>query len=201
MLDLEAKISSFRKMVWDEEKEKSEKELYQSTEDNSKLVSDKKTELEKYLEENVKDRQTFAETRKNENVSKKEFESKNDIFLYRQSLLDDLTKRIKENLKDFTNTKDYKDKLSSMIDNSLKELDLSKEEVIVSVLEKDKNIIDFPNVEVIDDEYIGGFIISNLDRDFRYNYTYLNKLKDKKYEVGKKLNQLLESERFNESKN
>lgn len=201
MLDLEAKISSFRKMVWDEEKEKSEKELYQSTEDNSKLVSDKKTELEKYLEENVKDRQTFAETRKNENVSKKEFESKNDIFLYRQSLLDDLTKRIKENLKDFTNTKDYKDKLNSIINNSLKQLDLSKEEVIVSVLEKDKNIIDFPNVEVIDDEYIGGFIISNLDRDFRYNFTYLNKLKDKKYEVGKKLNQLLESERFNESKN
>ncbi|MDU2557483.1 MAG: ATPase, partial [Anaerococcus prevotii] len=67
--------------------------------------------------------------------------------------------------------------------------------------EKDKNLIDFPNVEIIDDEYIGGFIISNLDRDFRYNYTYLNRLKDKKYEVGKKLNQLLESESFNESKN
>ncbi|WP_394271259.1 V-type ATP synthase subunit E [Anaerococcus nagyae] len=201
MLDLNAKLSTFRKMVWDEEKEKSEKELYQSTEDNSKLVSDKKTELEKNLEDSVKDRQIFAEMRKNENVSKKEFESKNDIFLYRQSLLEDLTKRIKENLKDFTNTNDYKDKLSSMINNSLKELDLSKEEVIVSVLEKDKNLIDFPNVEIIDDEYIGGFIISNLDRDFRYNYTYLNRLKDKKYEVGKKLNQLLESESFNESKN
>ena len=201
MLDLEAKISSFRKMVWDEEKEKSEKELYQSTEDNSKLVSDKKTELEKNLEDSVKDRQIFAEMRKNENVSKKEFESKNAIFLYRQSLLEDLTNRIKANLKDFTNTNDYKDKLSSMINNSLKELDLSKEEVIVSVLEKDKNLIDFPNVEIIDDEYIGGFIISNLDRDFRYNYTYLNRLKDKKYEVGKKLNQLLESESFNESKN
>ena len=68
MLDLEAKISSFRKMVWDEEKEKSEKELYQSTEDNSKLVSDKKAELEKHLEESVKDRQIFAEIRKNLNL-------------------------------------------------------------------------------------------------------------------------------------
>lgn len=201
MLDLEAKISSFRKMVWDEEKEKSEKELYQSTEDNSKLVSDKKAELEKHLEDSVKDRQIFAETRKNENVSKKEFESKNDIFLYRQSLLEDLIKRIKENLRDFTNTKDYKDKLTLMIDKALEELGLSKEEVIISVLEKDKKLINFPNVEVLDDGYIGGFIISNLDRDFRYNYTYLNRLKDKKYEVGKKLNQLLESESFNESKN
>lgn len=201
MLDLEAKISSFRKMVWDEEKEKSEKELYQSTDDNSKLVLDKKTELEKNLEESVKDRQTFAEMRKNENVSKKEFESKNDIFLYKQSLLEDLTKRIKEKLKNYTNTEDYKDKLAYMIDKSLKELGLSKDEVIVSVLDKDKNLIDFPNVEFIDDEYIGGFIISNLDKDFRYNYTYLNRLRDKKYEVGKKLNQLLESESFNESKN
>ena len=31
MLDLSAKISSFRKMVWSNEKRKSEKQLYDST--------------------------------------------------------------------------------------------------------------------------------------------------------------------------
>lgn len=201
MLDLQAKISSFRKMVWDEEKEKSESELYNSTEENSKLIENKKSELEESLKESLRERKIFAETRKNENVSKKEYEAKNNLYLYKQSLLEDLIKKIKANLIAYTNTKEYKAKLNQDIKQSLKDLNLSDNDIIVGVLEKDLDLIDFPNKEIIDDDFIGGYYISNLERDFRYNFTYLNKLKDRKYEVGKKLNQLLESERFNESKN
>lgn len=201
MLDLEAKISSFRKMVWDEEKEKSENELYSSTEENSKLVGDKKSSLENDLETSVRDRKTFAEMRKNENVSKKEFESKNSLYLYKQYLLDDLNNKIIEKLVTYTDSNEYKNNLESNIKKSIEELNLGSEAVIVGVREKDKDLLNFPNVEVIEDDYIGGYIISDLNHEFRYNYTFLNKLKDKKYEVGKKLNQLLESESFNESKN
>ena len=201
MLDLEAKISSFRKMVWDEEKEKSENELYSSTEENSKLVEDKKSSLENDLETSVRDRKTFAEMRKNENVSKKEFESKNSLYLYKQSLLDDLNNKIIEKLVTYTDSDEYKNNLESNIKKSIEELNLGSDAVIVGVREKDKDLLNFPNVEVIEDDYIGGYIISDLNHEFRYNYTFLNKLKDKKYEVGKKLNQLLESESFNESKN
>ncbi|MDU5148662.1 V-type ATP synthase subunit E family protein [uncultured Anaerococcus sp.] len=201
MLDLEAKISSFRKMVWDEEKEKSENELYSSTEENSKLVEDKKSSLENDLETSVRDRKTFAEMRKNENVSKKEFESKNSLYLYKQYLLDDLNNKIIEKLVTYTDSNEYKNNLESNIKKSIEELNLGSEAVIVGVREKDKDLLNFPNVEVIEDDYIGGYIISDLNHEFRYNYTFLNKLKDKKYEVGKKLNQLLESESFNESKN
>ena len=201
MLDLEAKISSFRKMVWDEEKEKSENELYSSTEENSKLIEDKKINLENDLETSVRDRKTFAEMRKNENVSKKEFESKNSLYLYKQSLLDDLNNKIIEKLVTYTDSDEYKNNLESNIKKSIEELNLGSDAVIVGVREKDKDLLNFPNVEAIEDDYIGGYIISDLNREFRYNYTFLNKLKDKKYEVGKKLNQLLESESFNESKN
>ena len=201
MLDLEAKISSFRKMVWDEEKEKSEQELYNSTEENSKLIESKKEDLEQGLEETVRDRKSFAEMRKNENISKKEFEAKNNLFLYKESLLEDLNDRIVRKLLAYTKTKEYQNNLENKINDSINELKLNSEDVIISVLDRDRQLINFPNVESLDDEYIGGYLISNLDRDFRYNYTYLNKLKDKKYEVGKKLNQLLESESFNESNN
>ena len=201
MLDLEAKISSFRKMVCDEEKEKSENELYSSTEENSKLIEDKKSNLENDLETSVRDRKTFAEMRKNENVSKKEFESKNSLYLYKQYLLDDLNNKIIEKLVTYTDSDEYKNNLESNIKKSIEELNLCSEAVIVGVREKDKDLLNFPNVEVIEDDYIGGYIISDLNHEFRYNYTFLNKLKDKKYEVGKKLNQLLESESFNESKN
>ena len=201
MLDLEAKISSFRKMVWDEEKEKSENELYSSTEENSKLVEDKKSSLENDLETSVRDRKTFAEMRKNENVSKKEFESKNSLYLYKQYLLDDLNNKIIEKLVTYTDSDEYKNNLESNIKKSIEELNLGSDAVIVGVREKDKDLLNFPNVEIIEDDYIGGYIISDLNHEFRYNYTFLNNLKDKKYEVGKKLNQLLESESFNESKN
>lgn len=201
MLDLEAKISSFRKMVWDEEKEKSENELYSSTEENSKLIEDKKSNLENDLETSVRDRKTFAEMRKNENVSKKEFESKNSLYLYKQYLLDDLNNKIIEKLVTYTDSNEYKNNLESNIKKSIEELNLGSEAVIVGVREKDKDLLNFPNVEIIEDDYIGGYIISDLNHEFRYNYTFLSNLKDKKYEVGKKLNQLLESESFNESKN
>lgn len=201
MLDLEAKISSFRKMVWDEEKEKSENELYSSTEENSKLVEDKKKNLEYDLETSVRDRKTFAEMRKNENVSKKEFDSKNSLYLYKQSLLDDLNNKIIQKLVSYTDSDEYKDNLESNIKKSIEELNLVSDDVILGVREKDKDLLNFPNVEVIEDDYIGGYIISDLNHEYRYNYTFLNKLKDKKYEVGKKLNQLLERESFNESKN
>ena len=125
MLDLQAKISSFRKMVWDEEKEKSESELYNSTEENSKLIENKKSELEENLKESLRERKIFAETRKNENVSKKEYEAKNNLYLYKQSLLEDLIKKIKANLITYTNSKEYRAKLNQDIKQSLKDLNLS----------------------------------------------------------------------------
>ncbi|WP_243343070.1 ATPase [Anaerococcus sp. AGMB09787] len=201
MLDIEAKLSSFRKMVWGEEKEQSEEELYKSTEINSKIVSDKKLELDEKLKESIRDREAFAKSKKNESLSKKEADAKNNIYVHRQFLVEDLYKRIVDKLRAYTASDVYKENLNSKIKNSIKSLSLNAEDLIIGVVEKDLDDIDFINKEAIPNEYIGGYIISNKDREFRYNFTYLNKLNMKKYEVGKKLNELLESESFNESKN
>ena len=45
MLDLNAKLSTFRKMVWDEEKARSEEQLYNSTNINSQQIEEKKQKL------------------------------------------------------------------------------------------------------------------------------------------------------------
>lgn len=201
MLDIEAKLSSFRKMVWGEEKEQSEEELYKSTEINSKIVSDKKLELDEKLKESIRDREAFAKSKKNERLSKKEADAKNNIYVHRQFLVEDLYKRIMEKLRAYTASDAYKANLNSNIKNSIKSLNLNEDDLIIGVVEKDLDEVDFINKEAIPNEYIGGYIISNKDREFRYNFTYLNKLNMKKYEVGKRLNELLESESFNESKN
>lgn len=70
MLDIEAKLSSFRKMVWDEEKEKTDQELFQSTERNSSFLDSKNESRKEDFEKKVKDRDVFLEIRKNEEISK-----------------------------------------------------------------------------------------------------------------------------------
>ena len=60
MLDLSAKISSFRKMVWSNEKRKSEKELYDSTDFSSKTLNEIKDNLEKNYKLYIEKRKEFA---------------------------------------------------------------------------------------------------------------------------------------------
>ena len=99
MLDLEAKLSSFRKMVWDEEKEKTDQELFQSTEKNSSFLDSKNEIRKKDFEKKVKDRDIFLEIRKNEEISKISEEEKNKFFAYKEELLDDFYEKLIEKLK------------------------------------------------------------------------------------------------------
>ena len=201
MLDLNAKLSAFRKMVWDEERAISEKELYDSTAINSKFIEDKKNNLENDLKNALDSRESFAKIRSNEKISKFEQEQKNNFFSHKQYLLNDMVKAIKDKLMTYTQSEEYKNNLDIRIKKSIKDLSLSEDEFIVLVKEADKDFVNFDNVEIMDDKYIGGFILKAKDGSYQYNQTLLNKIDDNKYEIGKTLYKLFESESFNESEN
>lgn len=201
MLDIEAKLSSFRKMVWDEEKEKTDQELFQSTERNSSFLDSKNESRKEDFEKKVKDRDVFLEIRKNEEISKISQDEKNRFFAYKEQLLDDFYEKLTDKLKAYRKTSDYKDKLQKEIEGKIKSLDLNEEEIIVAVVDEDLTLIDFKHTESIEKTNIGGFMLIDINKEFRYNFTYRQKIREKKYEFGKKLYQVLESESFNESKN
>lgn len=201
MLDIEAKLSSFRKMVWDEEKLKTDNELFLSTEKNSSYIDNKNKQRNKEFEENIKDRKNFLKIRKNEEISKIKQEEKNDFYAYREELLDDFYNRLISKLRAYKKTDSYKQSLPAEIKKYMNELDLSEDKIVVCVLEEDLDLIDFKNKQAIDNTYIGGFILKDINNEFRYNFSYKERIRDKKYEFGKKLYQVLESERFNESNN
>ena len=201
MLDIEAKLSSFRKMVWDEEKEKTDQELFQSTERNSSFLDSKNESRKEDFEKKVKDRDVFLEIRKNEEISKISQDEKNRFFAYKEQLLDDFYEKLTDKLKAYRKTSDYKDKLQKEIEGKIKSLGLNEEEIIVAVVEEDLNLIDFKHTESIEKTNIGGFMLIDINKEFRYNFTYRQKIREKKYEFGKKLYQVLESESFNESNN
>lgn len=201
MLDIEAKLSSFRKMVWDEEKLKTDNELFLSTEKNSSYIDNKNKQRNKEFEENIKDRKNFLKIRKNEEISKIKQEEKNDFYAYREELLDDFYNRLISKLRAYKKNDSYKQSLPAEIKKYMNELDLSEDKIVVCVLEEDLDLIDFKNKQAIDNTYIGGFILKDINNEFRYNFSYKERIRDKKYEFGKKLYQVLESERFNESNN
>lgn len=201
MLDIEAKLSSFRKMVWDEEKEKTDQELFQSTERNSSFLDSKNESRKEDFEKKVKDRDVFLEIRKNEEISKISQDEKNRFFAYKEQLLDDFYEKLTDKLKAYRKTSDYKDKLQKEIEGKIKSLGLNEDEIIVAVVDEDLNLIDFKHTESIDKTNIGGFMLIDINKEFRYNFTYRQKIRENKYEFGKKLYQVLESESFNESNN
>lgn len=201
MLDIEAKLSSFRKMVWDEEKEKTDQELFQSTEKNSLYLDSKNEARKEDYKKRVKDRDVFLEIRKNEEISKISQEEKNRFFAYKEQLLDDFYEKLTNKLKAYRKTSDYKENLQKDIEDKIKSLHLNEDDIIVAVVEDDLDLIDFKHKEKIDKQKIGGFMLIDINKEFRYNFTYRQKIRENKYEFGKKIYQVFESESFNESNN
>ena len=201
MLDIEAKLSSFRKMVWDEEKEKTDQELFQSTEKNSLYLDSKNEARKEDYKKRVKDRDVFLEIRKNEEISKISQEEKNRFFAYKEQLLDDFYEKLTNKLKAYRKTSDYKENLQKDIEYKIKSLHLNEDDIIVAVVEDDLDLIDFKHKEKIDKQKIGGFMLIDINKEFRYNFTYRQKIRENKYEFGKKIYQVFESESFNESNN
>ena len=201
MLDIEAKLSSFRKMVWDEEKEKTEQELFQSKEKNSLYLDSKNEARKEDYEKRVKDRDVFLEIRKNEEISKISQEEKNRFFAYKEQLLDDFYEKLTNKLKAYRKTSDYKENLQKDIEDKIKSLHLNEDDIIVAVVEDDLDLIDFKHKEKIEKQKIGGFMLIDINKEFRYNFTYRQKIRENKYEFGKKIYQVFESESFNESNN
>ena len=201
MLDINQKLRTFRTMVWDEEKAKSEKELYNSTNINSDQIYEKKSNLEKDLKATLDNRKSFATIRGNGKVSKLEEEQKTNFYAHKEQLLNDLVGEIKKRLAEYTKTDEYKKKLPEEIKKTIGEINENADDFEVLVKEEDKNLIDYPNIGTLDDKYIGGFILKVKDGSYQYNQTYLKKIEEKQYDIGKTLYNLFESESLNESNN
>lgn len=201
MLDLNIKLSSFRKMVWDEEKAKSEEELYNSTIINSNQIQEKKEKLEKDLKASLENRKSFATIRGNEKISKLQEEQKTNFYAYKEHLLNELVSEIKEKLIAYTNTDQYKENLPIEIEKAIRELGENIEDFDILVKKDDQDLISYKDVSTLDDKYLGGFILKAKNGSYQYNQTYLNRLEEKKYDIGRVLYDLFEKESFDESNN
>lgn len=193
MLDLSAKISSFRKMVWSNEKRKSEKELYDSTDFSSKTLNEIKDDLDKNYKLYIEKRKEFANARKNEKIANISQNKKTSYNKFKESLLDELIEEIKDELKNYSNSNEYKKKLAIKANEIYKNLSENSKDLILCVKKSDQELFDF-NTEEMDDSKIGGFIIKNKDLTYQYDYSLEKKLDNYKYEIGSKFYKIISDE-------
>lgn len=198
MLDINSKISSFRKMIWDSEKEKSQSQLQESAQKNKKVLEDKKERLDRDFNDYINKRKAFAEYRKNELIAKENESAKDKYYRHKKEILDDLKNHIINELIAYTDSDDYKKNLTEDIDREYKKLrdEDPDTDYFIAVLDKDMDLLKEKSYELksLPDKYIGGFLIKSQDGSFQYDFTLIRKLEDYKYEIGKSLYTLLESE-------
>lgn len=194
MIDLTSKLSSFRKMVWDNEKKKSEKELYDSSAFSSNTIENKRQKLNRNLQKYLEKRRVFATTRKNEIIAKKSEEEKSSYYKYKESLLEEIIDDIRSELVSYAKSEEYKEKLKKDVKKSYDDLtDDEKKSLELCVRKEDKNLFDFETMALPDSD-IGGFILKDKDGSFEYDFSLRKKLLDYKYEIGKKLYTVLDKE-------
>lgn len=193
MIDISSKLSSFRKLVWDVEKKKSENQLYDSINTSSDVIDKKRSDLDKEMKTYLDKRKVFATTRKNEIVARKTEEEKSTFNIYKEELLKDTIAAIKEELIAYSKTADYKTKLIEKVDQVYEDIkENSDQDYTLLVKKEDLDLFHAYKTDVLDDSFLGGFIFEAMDKSYQYDYTLKRKLENKEYEIGKKLYSLLE---------
>ncbi len=202
MIDISSKLSSFRKLVWDVEKRKSEKQLYDSINTSSEVLDKKKQDLKENMDSYIDKRKVFATTRKNEIVARKTEEEKSTFNVYKEELLKETIEAIKKDLIAYSKTSAYKEKLMVEVEKAYDDLkENSDKDYILLVKEDDLNLFHDYQTEVMDDSNLGGFIFEDTDKTYQYDFTLKRKLENKKYQIGKKLYSLLEGGEINNDTN
>lgn len=201
MILLENKIAIFNKIVFLKQKEECEKRIREEREKADKILAEKIESLKKDEEAFVNRRVTLAKRRGYELIASVE-EQKRVLFLEEdEKLLNELLETLSQKLLEFTKTDEYVNLEAENFKNILDEIDEKSIYLYVknneneSLIEKFKEIAKEKGVDLIIDElfeyYIGGFIISDMDRTYNINLSLKNKLEDMRYEIGSMLHEKL----------
>ena len=201
MITVEENLDIFHRIVYRDEEEKFLKTLKELEKQNEQLLVDKQEEMELVRAEIVRRKINQAKVERNEIKSESLEDTKAKLRQKKKELEDDIVKSIIDKAKEFITTKEYGEYLCHNLDKYLVEFE--EEEVVLILRENDKLISENCLkklktatgktfiVETMEEEKIGGFLISNKERSFNIDHTLRTLIEEKEYMIGKKLTQAL----------
>ncbi|MET3617223.1 vacuolar-type H+-ATPase subunit E/Vma4 [Peptoniphilus olsenii] len=201
MILLENKISIFNKIVFLKKKEECDALIEEEQEKAEKILQDKIKVLENDRENYIKRRVALAEKQGYEQIAKANEEKRVLALQEDEKLLDKLLTSLLKKLEDFTKTDEYVNLEKNSFEQILDEIE---EETIYLFIKNDENprlvealqnVADEKKVELIVGElydyHIGGFIISDINRNYNIDLSLKNRVEDMKYEIGAMLHNKL----------
>ncbi len=192
MVELQSKVVLFRNMIWSEEKQISEQKLHASTEQNTKLITQRKNKLARDERDYIHQHVERARREANERLAVRKQENQRIFLETQRKCFDALTETIRQKFQQFVGTEEYQDWLRKHLSAAFQSHGGDE----VYVLPQDADIArEVCGADVIIHEMspveIGGFLLVNADQTRRARHTFRHLMQDHAYEIGRALNHWL----------
>jgi V/A-type H+/Na+-transporting ATPase subunit E len=202
MTTIDDKLELFNKLIFDKiytEKKIEIDKFYKEKEEV--LIKEKEKQEEKRIAF-INDADKKGRLKENEIVAKEEIVISQKLLALKKELLSETASALKDRIREFTKTEEYKDFLFKLIEQSEEILD--DKNYILSLTDQDKEKYGDEikkqfsekikgNIELKSSELdiLGGLIIEESEGNYRINNTLLNKLDDTREYAGLLLTDLL----------
>lgn len=202
MILLEKKLDIFNKIIYANKKKDYEKKLLEVKNSNQNELKDYEQKLIDEYNLNLKKRTRKAEQKSIEKLRTAEQESRRELLVLKENILQKLFDNVTKKILDFVKTDAYKEKLIKNIEENLAGLDYK---VVLLVLQNDYDYVtkNFSSEKVeetksIPNNYLGGFMIQDVEETVNFDYTYLSKMEDCKHAMGEDIHNLMTGGDINE---
>lgn len=209
MIYLENKLDLFKKIVYDKRRVANEKKLQETKARVEETFEKKQGEFSKTAADFIKRREQMAKTKRFEMLSKAMEEQRIDRLRKDEELLDELLKDLSKKILSFQKTEEYITFTKEKYENTLESLNPG--EYVLYLLKQDENRLNWKEIaeahkisveiEEMLPETLGGFIIEDKGATYRIDMTFLSKLEECRYDIGKLLHFSLGDDEDEKSKN
>ena len=202
MILLEKKLDIFNKIIYTNKKQDYEKRLLDVKNSNQNELKNYEQKLIDEYNINLKKRTRKAEQKSIEKLRTAEQESRRELLVLKENVLQKLFDNVTKKILDFVKTDTYKEKLIKNIKENLSKLDYK---VVLLVLQNDYDYVTknlscekVEEIKSIPNNYLGGFMIQDVEKTVNFDYTYLSKMKDCKHQMGEDIHNLMTGGDINE---
>lgn len=188
MDNITEKLNTFTSLVMRDAEEKREKLMKRVEKEYSERLDERENELLENAYENIQENIQTAKREANERVLHAQMDSKKQLILRREEIIDEVMKTVRAKLVEFTESDEYEAWLISKIEKALFEVGKGSKIIYISpedikLKEKIEQIPDMSKISVeasSERDFLGGAKVLNTDRRVSADYSFKEMLFEQK---------------------
>lgn len=202
MTTIDDKIELFNKLIFEKIYTEKKVEIDKFNKDKEEILKKEKEKHDEKRNVFINDVNKTGLIKKNEIIAKEGIEVQQKLLVLKRELLNETMEALKERIKEFTNTEEYKKFLFQLIEESISMLENKNYILSLTAQDKEKYGDEIKkllsekvngNIELKSSELdiLGGIIIEEAEGSYRINNTLLSKVDETREYAGLLLTDLL----------